>query len=360
MLKTLKRDAFTAKWEELRTRAAVPCAVALVLSVLAGLVFRQPAAGMIMAGGALSVGFGSFQTLGRSQTAPMLIATVGISLSALAGSILAQTPAGTVVMALVAGLLYGLMTALGPGASWIGLQCAIAAIIAGGYPSGGGPAIQRALLIFAGGVLQTLVVIASRRLHAPFISPAKEDTYTGAAAALRLVRENLRWSSDAFRFGLHLAITLTAASLAANLFAISNGYWVPMTVLLVLKPDVHQTFGRGVARVLGTLFGAGVATLLASLLHPSPLALAGFIALFAWLCYSLVNVNYSLFSACVTAYIAFLLAFAGRPTKEIALHRIANTALGGGLALVAYGPGVIRERLASRSAADPAETGQPE
>src|SRR3954453_17218786 len=91
MLQTLKRDAFTAKWDELRTWAAIPCADALGLSLLAGLLFHQPAPGMIMAGGALSVGFGSFQTLGRSRTAPMLLAAFGIALSALGGSILAQT-----------------------------------------------------------------------------------------------------------------------------------------------------------------------------------------------------------------------------------------------------------------------------
>jgi hypothetical protein len=292
----------------------------------------------------MAIGFGSFQMIGRSRTAAMLAGTIGIALCSLAASALSAAPAGAVATAVLAGFGAGLLTALGPGVSWIGLQCAIAAIISSGYPSFGVPTLERGLLILAGGVLQTLIVILFRRLHAHFEAPPKEDPYEGLRPALQLLRENLRWSSSAFRYGIHLAITLAAAALAARVFTVSNGYWVPMTALLVLKPDVHQTLGRSLARILGTLLGAGIATLLAVWLHPNPVALAGFVALFGWLCFSLANVNYGLFSACITAYIAFLLAFTGQPTKSIAVHRIANTLLGGGIALVAYAPGLIRRR----------------
>ena len=358
MLKPWKHEAFTTKWEQQRMRAAIPGALALGIAVLIGLALHNPAAGMIMAGGALSVGFGAFQTLGRSRTAPMFAAAIGTALSAFMGSLLAETSAGAVGALALAGFLCGLLSALGPGAGWIGLQCAIAAIIASGFPGGVVTSGERALLILAGGVLQTIVVLVSRRVHVWFANPMKEDPYTGAGAALRLLRENLRWSSEAFRHGVHLAITLAVAYGCERIFALSNGYWVPMTALLVLKPSAHQTFGRGVGRVLGTLFGAGLATFLASLLHPHALALAGFVVLFAWLCYSLLEVNYGLFSACITAYIAFLLAFTGQPTSHIALHRLANTALGGSLALLAYVPGFLHGRFVPKPIA-PAESEGP-
>ncbi len=355
MLHLLRSHTLATNWSEMRTRAAIPCAIGLTLSVVLGLVSRHPASGMIMAGGAMSIGFGSFQTIGRSRTAAMIVGTAGIALSSVAGSALSMTETGVVATAVLAGLGAGLLTALGPGVSWIGLQCAIAALISSGFPSFGLATLERGSLILAGGLLQTLLVLLFRRLHAHFEAPAKHDPYEGLRPALRLLRESFRWSSSAFRYGVHLAITLAAAALAGRVFAVSNGYWVPMTALLVLKPDPHQTLGRGMARIFGTLVGAGVATSLAVWLHPNPVALSGFVAIFGWLCFSLVNVNYGLFSACVTAYIAFLLAFTGQPAKNIAVHRIANTLLGGGIALVAYAPGLIlRKRAALPAEDDPA------
>ena len=121
-----------------------------------------------------------------------------------------------------------------------------------------------------------------------------------------------------------------------------------MTALLVLRTDLRETFSRGVARVIGTFLGAGLATLLASVLRPDPIVLSALVVLFAWLCYSVVNVNYGMFSVCVTAYIAFLLSFAGLPESEVAFHRIANTALGGAIALFAAFPGLLAHRKESR------------
>ncbi|HEV7401861.1 MAG TPA: FUSC family protein [Chthoniobacteraceae bacterium] len=345
-LHIVRSHVLEAKWGEFRTRVAFPCALGLTLSVVLGLVTGRPAWGLIMAGGALAVGFGSFQMIGRSRTAAMIVGTLGIALSTLAGSLLSVTEAGLLTVAVLAGFGAGWLTALGPGVAWIGLQCAIAAIISSGFPSFGPPALERGSLILAGGLLQTLIVLFFRRLHTHFHAPPKEDPYEGLRPAVRLLRENFQWSSASFRYGIHLALTLAAAALAARVFAVSNGYWVPMTALLVLKPDPHHTLGRGLARIAGTLVGAGVATLLAVWLHPNPVALAGFVALFGWLCFSLVNVNYGLFSACITAYIAFLLAFTGQPTKNIAIHRIANTLMGGCIALVAYAPGIARRRAA--------------
>ena len=60
------------------------------------------------------------------------------------------------------------------------------------------------------------------------------------------------------------------------------------------------------------------------------------IVLFAWLAYALVNVNYGLFAIFLTAYIVFLLDFAGLSAQVVVAHRTLNTALGGGLALLSY------------------------
>jgi uncharacterized membrane protein YccC len=113
-----------------------------------------------------------------------------------------------------------------------------------------------------------------------------------------------------------------------------SGYWIPMTALLVLKPGVTDTVNRAVARVVGTLAGDILVSFCIAHLNPSPLVLASFTLLFAWLSYGTLNVNYALFSAFVTGYIVFLLSLADVPGPVIAQRRALCTALGGSIALI--------------------------
>ena len=110
-----------------------------------------------------------------------------------------------------------------------------------------------------------------------------------------------------------------------------------MRALLVLKPDFHQTFVLGVARITGTLAGAALATFIAAALRPGEVTAAILIASFAWLCYCLNRVNYALFSVSMTVYIVFLLTLAGLPEMDTVKYRAINTTAGGLAALLAYG-----------------------
>ena len=76
-----------------------------------------------------------------------------------------------------------------------------------------------------------------------------------------------------------------------------------------------------------------VSSCLAHIPEPSPLILAGFTLLFAWLSYGTTNINYALFSVCVTGYIVFLLSINNVPGPTIAQRRAICTAIGGSIAL---------------------------
>jgi uncharacterized membrane protein YgaE (UPF0421/DUF939 family) len=117
-----------------------------------------------------------------------------------------------------------------------------------------------------------------------------------------------------------------------------------MTALLVLRTNLRETLSRGLARLIGTVLGAGLATLLAATFRPDLTSLSVLVVIFAWLCYSVVTVNYGAFSICITTYIAFLLAMAGLPEGQVAFYRVANTTLGGGLALLVALPALLRYR----------------
>ena len=330
------KDLLTLQWKNQRAVRALPCGVTLALCLAVGLMLGRPGAGMVAAGGAMSVGFGAFQFLGGSRRAPMCWSTVGMSVAALVGSMVGHSGPGAVINSAWAGFAAGILLALGPGASWIGQQCAIVAVVAGGYPVGWTVAADRAALILAGGALQTLVMIGAWKLRYPATEESQKDPFEGLVPAMRTLWAALTPQSQAFHYAVRLSATVAMAGTVQHFTALPNGYWVPMTALIVLKPDFQQTFFRGVERVIGTVLGAGLATLLVHAVRLDLVTMAGLIVVFAWLGYALINVNYALYAVCLTAYIVFLLDFGGLSTHVVAMHRTVNTAVGGGLALFSY------------------------
>jgi uncharacterized membrane protein YccC len=109
-----------------------------------------------------------------------------------------------------------------------------------------------------------------------------------------------------------------------------------MTAGVVMRPDFPQTVQRGLARTLGTLAGAALATVVAAHLRPSPPMLAVLVVIFAAASHLLVYVNYVAFSVYVTSYVVFLLSLAGLPESAVIAHRVVNTLLGGTVALAVH------------------------
>jgi uncharacterized membrane protein YccC len=324
------------------------CLPALAIPLGVGIATGQAAAGMVAASGALSVGFGAYQELSRLRSLPMILAAAGMAVSALVGSVLGGHPlAFAAVLALWAGFC-GLATTLGAGAWWSVLQWVIALLVASSRPGSLLAGADRAALVLAGGALQTLVVSAAWRLRlAPEVvrhplPPAPLRT------AARLLRRHLTLRAPTGRYALVVAAATAGMDLIARQLSLPNGYWAPMTLLILMKPAFKDTLDRGVQRMLGTLGGAGVATLLAALLRPTEAVTAGLCVALAFGCYSLLRVNYLAYSLCITAYIAFMLTLAGYPEPAVAVARVVGTLAGGLAALLVHSAWTASERVRLR------------
>jgi uncharacterized membrane protein YccC len=148
------------------------------------------------------------------------------------------------------------------------------------------------------------------------------------------LRAEMHWSASITGYVLRLAAVLVTTMALFRHFRYANGYWSPMTALLVVKPQWASTLSRGTARLLGTLLGAGIALALARL-HPlDGLWLLGATLLMAWACFWLQGVNYAIFSAALTLYVVFSFRLGGFSQPRAADLRLINTAIGGGLALL--------------------------
>lgn len=135
----------------------------------------------------------------------------------------------------------------------------------------------------------------------------------------------------ALKYGLALGLT----TLAVRLWQVPHGYWLTMTVGVVLKPAYVTTLTRGVARLGGTLLGVGAAALLVGAFHPGERAVL-FALGASWLVYALFLTSYALFSAAITVYVVMLLVASGVAEGAVAGQRLVYTLLGGAVALGIY------------------------
>jgi uncharacterized membrane protein YccC len=156
--------------------------------------------------------------------------------------------------------------------------------------------------------------------------------------ARAVVRANLTLRSTTFRHAIRLGVALALATTLYHLIPglQTGGYLIPLTVLLVLRPDFTSTFSRGLARMLGTMLGAVLAALAATFLARSLgiLVLLDVVALY--LAYATLFANYAIFSVFITMGVVFLLSFITLQPPAAEAYRAIDTAIGGVLALLIY------------------------
>jgi uncharacterized membrane protein YccC len=161
---------------------------------------------------------------------------------------------------------------------------------------------------------------------------------------LSILLANLTAGSAAFRHAIRTAVCLAFALWIGRVLALSHGYWIPMTVAIVLRADYGATFSYGLLRVAGTIAGLLLTTALLHVLPPSPWAR---LAVMAVLCVgfrSLGTVHYGMAVTALTGMVVLLLALAGEPAAPTMVSRLIATVVGSAMALAAYGLWPTRER----------------
>lgn len=153
---------------------------------------------------------------------------------------------------------------------------------------------------------------------------------------LSILRANLHLSSVAFRHAVRCGVCLAAALALSHQLPLSRGYWMPMTVAIVLKPDFGTTWRFGLLRVAGTLAGLLLTT---ALLHFGFNDFWAALGLLAALCFAyreLATVHYGIAVACLTGLVVILLSFYGVAPEASMAARATDTVFGSALALIAY------------------------
>jgi len=153
-----------------------------------------------------------------------------------------------------------------------------------------------------------------------------------APEPLAMLRAVFAPGSLILRHALRLAVVATLAVTLAEVMHLKRGYWLTITVIVMLQPYTSATTNRALQRVLGTVLGAVVTALLGAAFHdPRAVLVLSFISAAA--CIALLPMNYAAYSVFLTPTFV-LLAEAGAGDWHLASTRVINTLLGGALALV--------------------------
>ena len=352
-------DVIVFDWQKQTFRADLVFVFPVALCLAIGLAAGHPGAALIAGGGAATVGYGSKQQIDESRLLPMILASLGIAFSTFVGMVAGHANAILIPLAALWGLGYGLLTAREAGYGWVGQQCVITLLVGSAFPFSAKAALVRASLLLAGGAIQVLWSSLALSLWGQLRTDLRRLRYyvNAEQEALRSMFVEVsgrvkRWDirGSVLPYALRLMITLAISTEIYRELKFASGYWIPMTALLVLKPGIADTASRAIARTLGTVAGAWLVTVLVAHFTPTPIWLAVFTVIFAWLSYATLNVNYALFAVCVTGYIVFLLALATIPEGEIALRRAVSTIIGGALALTVRLVVIWRRKKASEEA----------
>jgi Fusaric acid resistance protein-like/FUSC-like inner membrane protein yccS len=156
------------------------------------------------------------------------------------------------------------------------------------------------------------------------------------AAALLALRASAGVSTEAGRHALRLAVVAAIGEIIAQASSLPHGYWIALTIVIVLRPDYASTIYRGVQRAGGTVIGVGLGAATVLLLYGGTAALVAAAGVTMTIAYAVFAVSYLLYAIFLTDFVVILLALLGQTAGQTAADRLISTGIGAALAIIGY------------------------
>lgn len=183
--------------------------------------------------------------------------------------------------------------------------------------------LLRRFVTYAEGIIEN----SERRDVVPSTTPRE------SMSLWRPIVDNFDRDSIVLRHALRAAVATSLAFAVATAMHLPRGYWMTLSVLVILQPYTDATVLKGLQRVVGTVAGGVLAALIGSAVH-DPVILLGVIFVLTFTSLVLLPVNYTLYSLFLTPTFV-LLAEVNAGDWHLVRVRIVNTLIGGAIALVA-------------------------
>jgi len=121
----------------------------------------------------------------------------------------------------------------------------------------------------------------------------------------KLLLENLTFRSNIFRHSLRVSIATITGYIISGFLPFGHGYWILLTIIVILKPVYSLTKKRNFERLMGTLAGALVGLLLLYFIK-DPRVLFVLMILFMIGTYVFIRTNYLVCVTLMTPYVLLL------------------------------------------------------
>jgi len=157
------------------------------------------------------------------------------------------------------------------------------------------------------------------------------------ARPLLVLARQVRWGFVSM-FAIRLMLCIGVATVLSQALPLQRSYWVPLTVAVVLRPDLGSVFARALQSAAGTVIGASVGALILAARPPGQLVVI-WLAVFALALPYGLSRNYGLFTAFFAPLVVLLIDLLSNDGWQLAQDRLIDTLLGCGIALlIGYAP----------------------
>ncbi|MBL7933190.1 MAG: FUSC family protein [Bacteroidia bacterium] len=141
-------------------------------------------------------------------------------------------------------------------------------------------------------------------------------------------------NSEQFRYALRVALVLCFGVFLFRFFEMSHGYWIPLTIIIVIQPYYGATRKKGLERIIGTVLGIvlGGVIMMLPLSHWTFVVLLVIVSFFV--AYFLRN-NYKVGVFFVTVMMVIMMQLSQQASWDLIGWRVLATLIGAALALLA-------------------------
>lgn len=175
-----------------------------------------------------------------------------------------------------------------------------------------------------------------RKVSKNFTAPVDYEKFVSHQdISSKLLLENLSLHSNIFRHSLRVSIAVIAGYLVSRLLPFGHGYWILLTITVILKPAYSLTRKRNYERLVGTLAGALVGFILLWFIKDRTVLFVLMIAFMVGT-YVFLRTNYLVCVTLMTPYVLLLFHLLyPHDFRTILSDRVIDTAIGSAIAFLA-------------------------
>lgn len=146
-----------------------------------------------------------------------------------------------------------------------------------------------------------------------------------------ILLDNFNLNSTIFRHSLRISFAVMVGVVVGSFLEVLNGYWITLTLIVILRPNYGLTKERFKHRTIGTLIG-GISGYIVILLTQNPTLIAVLAILSFVIGTSMIQRNYKTAAAFITIQVLFIYALIVPNALDFAQYRVYDTLIGAGIA----------------------------